>query len=121
MYCGRLTKNANCGVGVGSWVTYLILIYLPLVAGDADRGLQHVEDALLVQDRGEDDRNVVERRELLFQKLRPLLHRVAVLLDQVPFVDHDDASLAVADDQVVDVQVLRFESLPGVDHQDADV
>ena len=33
MYCGRLTKNANCGVGVGSCVTYLILMYLPLVAG----------------------------------------------------------------------------------------
>ena len=88
---------------------------------DADGGLQHVEDALFVQHRGEDDRNVVERSEFLSEELGPLLHRVAVLLDQVPFVDHDHASLAVADDQVVDVQVLRFESLPGVDHQDADV
>ena len=88
---------------------------------NADGGLQHVEDALFVHHRGEDDRNVVERREFLPEELGPLLHRVAVLLNQVPFVDHDHATLAVADDQVVDVQVLRFESLPGVDHQDADI
>ncbi len=37
------------------------------------------------------------------------------------FVHHDHAPLAVADDEVVDVQVLRFESLLRVEHQDADV
>ena len=88
---------------------------------DADGRLQHLEDPLLVDDRGEDDRNVVERRELLLEELRPLLHRVVPLLDEVPLVDHDDAPLAVADDQVVDVQVLRLEPLLGVEHQDADV
>ena len=31
MYCGRLTKKANCGVGVGSCVAYFIRMYLPLV------------------------------------------------------------------------------------------
>ncbi len=84
-------------------------------------GLQHVEDALLVEYRGEDDGNVVERREALFEELAPLLHRVALLLDQVPLVHHDDAALAVAYDEVVDVEVLRFEALLGVEHQDADV
>ena len=33
MYCGRLQKNANEGLGLGSWVMYLILIYLPFQAG----------------------------------------------------------------------------------------
>jgi hypothetical protein len=32
-YCGRLAKNANEGVGLGNWVTYLIFMYFPLVAG----------------------------------------------------------------------------------------
>ena len=86
-----------------------------------DGRLQHVEDALLVDDRGEDNRNVVERGELLHQEVAPLLHRVVALLHQVPLVDHDDASLAVADNQVVDVQILRLEPLLGVEHQDADV
>ena len=88
---------------------------------DADSGLQYVEDALFGHHRGEDDRNIVERREFLFEELDPLLHRVGLLFDQVPFVDHDHASFAVADDQVVDVQVLRFEALLRVDHQDAHV
>ena len=48
--------------------------------------------------------NVVERREFLFQELRPLLHRVVVFLYEVPLVDYDHATLAVADDQVVDVR-----------------
>ena len=33
MYCGRLAKNANLGVCVGSCVQNLIFMYLPLVAG----------------------------------------------------------------------------------------
>ena len=33
IYCGRLTKKANCGVGVGSCMAYLIRMYLPLVEG----------------------------------------------------------------------------------------
>ena len=83
--------------------------------------LQYVEDALFVEYRREDDGDVVERRQLLLQKLGPFLHRVAALFDEVPFVDHDDAAFAVADDKVVDVEVLRFEPLLRVEHQDADV
>src|SRR5436853_6529570 len=37
MYCGRLQKNANCGVCVGSCVTYFILMCLPLVLGGGVR------------------------------------------------------------------------------------
>ena len=33
MYCGRLQKNANEGLALGSWVMYLILMYLPFHAG----------------------------------------------------------------------------------------
>lgn len=40
---------------------------------------------------------------------------------RLPLVDHDDTPLAVADNQVVDVQILRFEPLLRVEHQDADV
>ena len=33
MYCGRLQKKANVGECVGNCVTYLILMYFPLVDG----------------------------------------------------------------------------------------
>ena len=88
---------------------------------DENGRLEYVEDALFVEHRSEDDRNVAERREFLGDEFAPLLHRVAVLLDEVPLVDYDHASLAVADDQVVDVEVLRFEPLLRIEHQDADV
>ena len=32
-YCGKLQKKANEGVTVGNWVIYLILMYLPFIAG----------------------------------------------------------------------------------------
>ena len=38
IYCGRLTKKANCGVGVGSCMAYLIRMYLPLVEGGGVSG-----------------------------------------------------------------------------------
>ena len=147
MYCGRFTKKGELrrrrrqlrdvldldvlALGRGGRVVLdqRQQLLVQFRRGDAafarlvhpDRGLEHVEDALSVQHRGEDDRNVVERGEPFFQELGPLLHRVAVLLHEVPLVHHDHAPLAVADDEVVDVQVLRFESLLRVEHQDADV
>src|SRR5690606_9325915 len=33
IYCGKLAKNTNCGTGVGNCIQYLILMYLPLIAG----------------------------------------------------------------------------------------
>ena len=44
-----------------------------------------------------------------------------VLFDEVPLVDDDHTSLSVADNEVVDIQVLGFEPLLSVEHQDADV
>ena len=32
-YCGKLQKNANCGVGVGNCMQYFIFTNFPFVAG----------------------------------------------------------------------------------------
>ena len=46
---------------------------------------------------------------------------VAVLLEEIPFVDHDDAALAVPLDEIEDVHVLGLHSGGGVNHHYADV
>src|SRR5690606_39629250 len=33
IYCGRFAKHTNCGIAVGNCIQYLILMYLPLIAG----------------------------------------------------------------------------------------
>ena len=60
-----------------------------------DGGLEHFEDALFVEYRGEDDRNVVEGRQFFCQDLFPLLHRVVAFFHQIPFIDYDHAPFAM--------------------------
>ena len=83
--------------------------------------MQHVEDTLFVRHRREDDRHVAERGDPPADRFGELLHRVALLLDQVPLVDHDHAPLLVTDDQVENIQILRLDTGRRVEHQNADV
>ena len=88
---------------------------------DGAGGLEDFEDALLVDDRGEDDGHVVEGRYALADEVLVVAVGVGVFLDEVPLVDDDDDALVVALDEREDVEVLLFEALAGVEHEDADV
>ena len=68
--------------------------------------IEHVHDPLLVDHRCEDDRKVIEWCETFLDGLCVLLHGIAVLLDSVPLVDNNDASLLVSLDEVEDSHVL---------------
>ena len=83
--------------------------------------IQHIHDSLFPGDRGEYDRHVIERSDAAAQRGFIFLHRVAVLQEEVPFVDHQHAGLAVADDEVEYAHVLSLHSGVRVDHQDADI
>ena len=86
---------------------------------DGAGGLQHFEDALFVDDGGEDDGDVVEGGDALADELFELAVGVVVLFDEVPFVDDDDDAFVVALDEGEDVEVLLLEALAGVEHEDA--
>ena len=78
-------------------------------------------DALLLDDGGEDDREVGVSREFGVDSFFPSACCLGVLLDEVPFVDdHYDAPVVFLD-EVEYFLVLCFESACCVEHEDADV
>ena len=85
-------------------------------------GLEHAEDALLGEGRGKDDGEVSEGREAGAYRLLVVAYGLlALVLDEVPFVDDDDEALLVALYQREDGYVLCLDAACGVDHEDADV
>ena len=83
--------------------------------------IQHIHDSLFPGDGSEYDRHIVERSYPAAQSVFIFLHGVAVLEEEVPFVDHKHAGLPVADDEIEYAHVLGFHSGVGVNHQDADI
>ena len=92
-----------------------------LGGGDAARaglvdllgGFEDFEDALLVDDGGEDDGDVVERCDAGADELFVVAVGVGFFLYEVPLVDDDDDAFVVALDEGEDVEVLLLEALGG--------
>ena len=72
--------------------------------------VKHIENPLLVDYGGEDYWHVVKWRYTRAESIRVFLHRIAVLLEEVPFVHHYHAAFAVALYKVEDAHVLGFHS-----------
>ena len=85
------------------------------------RGVQDIQDALLLKHGGEDDGDVVEGSQAGLEVFRVLLHGVHALFKEVPFVHHYHAALAVFLDYVEDVHVLCLHAKVGIYHEDADI
>ncbi len=85
------------------------------------RGVQDIQDALLLKYGGEDDGDVVEGSKAGLQVFRVLLHGVHALFKEVPLVHHYHAALAVFLDYVEDVHVLSLHAKVGVYHEDAHI
>lgn len=85
-------------------------------------GLEHLEDALFCQGRGEDNGKIDKRGEAVtYRRLEMPDCILGFVLDEVPFVDAYHESFLVALDEGKDVGVLSLDSTGGVNHQDAHV
>ncbi len=83
--------------------------------------LQDFEDALFVEHRGEDDRNIVERCDAFADDVGVFFGRAGLFLYKIPLIYHDDRAFFVALYETEDVEVLLFDTLRGVEDEDADV
>ena len=84
--------------------------------------LKHLEDALLRQCGGEDDGEVGKRRHSVVNGvLESVDGLLALVLHQVPLVDHHHEALVVSLNELEDVHVLRLDATSGVNHEDAHV
>ena len=77
---------------------------------------------MLGEGGGKDNGEVVERRHAVVDsRLKRVDSLLALVLDEVPFVDHDHQTLVVLLDELEDVHVLRLDTARGIDHEDANV
>ena len=89
---------------------------------DLGGSLEHVVYALLSECRSEDDGEIGEGGEPAADGVDiTLLSSLRAVGHEVPLIDTDHESLAVALDKAEDVGILRLDASGGVDHQDADI
>ena len=89
---------------------------------DLDRGLEHFEDPLLCEGRGEENREVGKGGEFTtYGLLEMLLSRHRLILHEIPFIYADHEPLPVALYETEDIGVLALDAARRVDHEDADV
>ncbi len=83
---------------------------------------QHLEDALLREGRGEDYREIDERRHTVaYGVLEGLDDSLILVLHKVPLVHNYYERLVVALYELEDVHVLSLNAARGVEHEDANV
>src|SRR6266550_1465157 len=92
------------------------------LAPDVDGHLQHPPDSLAGLRTDGDERGEIEERHLVVDPVDVLVERpIALVLDEVPFVDGDHEALALLDDIAGDMGVLSGEALDRVDDENGHI